>query len=93
MEKVCDHIIKACIKMHMPKINQLSLHEQAYFWHALTFAYDFKMFSLMLFFIHVCSIKIYAHLLRNTISIGDKKIGGSRKNMELTLKKSVYGEE
>lgn len=28
MEKVCDHIIKACIKMHMPKINQLSLHEQ-----------------------------------------------------------------
>lgn len=86
MEKVCDHIIKACIKMHMPKINQLSLHEQAYFWHALTFAYDFKMFSLM-FFIHVCSIKIYAHLLMNTISIGDKKIGKIEKTWSLCWKR------
>lgn len=49
-KKVCDHVIKACIKMHMPKINQWRLHGQAYFWHALTFAYEFKMFFNVIFY-------------------------------------------
>lgn len=36
--------------MHMPKIDQLRLHGEAYFYHALTFACDFKMFFNVTFY-------------------------------------------
>lgn len=60
--------------------------QTAYFCHALSSAYNFKIF-LNVIFIHAFSIKIYAHLLMNTLSNRDKKI---EKNWRLFLIKSVY---